>query len=100
MKDKKRFNVLVNNQAEYTVSSKANGDTCKYKLKTSDHQSWADSHKNKTVVKATDNGNSIEIYIGNQILELDYLQTLELQILLQHINESQVYFDKFKILKD
>ena len=34
------------------------------------------------------------------MLELDYLQTLELQILLQHINESQVYYDKFKIFKD
>ena len=65
MEDKKRFNVLVNNQVDYTISSKANEDTCKYKLKTSDHQSWVDSHKNKTVVKATDNGDSIEIYIGN-----------------------------------
>ena len=100
MKDKKRFNVLVNDQVEYTVSSKTNGDTCKHKLKTSDHEIWGDSHKNKTVVKATDNGDSIEIYIGNQMLELDYSQTLELQILLQHINESQVYYDKFKILKD
>lgn len=100
MKDKKRFNVLVNDQLDYSISSKTNGDTCKYKLKTSDHENWADSYKNKTVVKATDNGDSIEIYIENQMLELGYLETLQLQIILQHINQSQVYYDKFKILKD
>lgn len=91
--------VIVDNNIEYTLNKKITEKGEHYRLKRSKNDTWVESEQGDTCLTALDTGNLVYIQVGDRIIGLDYCECLELQIVLQHMNDTQATPSEFKIIQ-
>lgn len=104
---KEKFITIVEDKVDYRTIKKSNGpDTTEFKMKTSKNGEWSDRMKNKTMIKALDDGNDVYLWIRNSETDempkkplcFNYADLFTLYCFLDLVHQNDPYYMEIKTI--